>query len=679
MLVIAAFTILSGLTYAQTGSRRINVQGTPLGLMLAAVLLGAAPAAVLGAVTVCFVQLRLRSPAHYFRNNLITFIWFPLVGGLVFHDLVTAFGVHHSDLGFYVLVVPAFMTAIAVNFLGVAGYQCWLERSPLRQAVRDTLFPVLSAELFASLLTMGAVWISVRTGALGMALLGLIFLVYQSLAGELLKSKSRATDLQRMATTDGLTGLANRGALTDHVAAAIAESHTGTNFAVILIDLDRFKEINDTLGHHYGDELLCETGRRLEACVGPGGVVARLGGDEFVVLVKDTTDDPEVLLALAERLLECVRAPLNMDEIAISVGSSIGIARFPQDGRDMNELMRRADVAMYAAKESLSGCKLYAADLDHHSVRRLSLLGDVTRALSADELVVHFQPIISADDFSIHGAEGLVRWQHPEHGLLAPGAFIDSVEATPMIHPLTLVVLERSIEQCAQWRRAGRDLYVAVNLSVRNLHNPGLPDEIAALLTTYGLEPSALKLEITESMIMADPDLVTKTIEKLNWLGVRLSVDDFGTGFSSLGYLKNLPIEELKIDRSFISQMLSNESDLIIVRSTINLGHDLGLRVVAEGVEDAATLSQLSGLGCDLIQGFHVSKPLAGPAFTDWLLRSIPARAAQAGPWVRPVPAPPDAPWVQSGAQPGPGPWAKGARRLERAGLGPWDSESLSA
>jgi EAL domain-containing protein (putative c-di-GMP-specific phosphodiesterase class I) len=272
-----------------------------------------------------------------------------------------------------------------------------------------------------------------------------------------------------------------------------------------------------------------------------------------------------------------------------------------------------------------------------------------------------------------------VRWQHPEHGLLAPGAFIDSVEATPMIHPLTLVVLERSIEQCAQWRRAGRDLYVAVNLSVRNLHNPGLPDEIAALLTTYGLEPSALKLEITESMIMADPDLVTKTIEKLNWLGVRLSVDDFGTGFSSLGYLKNLPIEELKIDRSFISQMLSNESDLIIVRSTINLGHDLGLRVVAEGVEDAATLSQLSGLGCDLIQGFHVSKPLAGPAFTDWLLRSIPARAAQAGPWVRPVPAPPDAPWVQSGAQPGPGPWAKGARRLERAGLGPWDSESLSA
>jgi predicted signal transduction protein with EAL and GGDEF domain len=208
------------------------------------------------------------------------------------------------------------------------------------------------------------------------------------------------------------------------------------------------------------------------------------------VLGTDAAADPATVLAQAEQLAECVRQPCEIDEMAVSVGASIGIARFPGDGGDMNELMRRADIAMYAAKDAQSGCKLYAPELDHHSVRRLSLLGDVTRALGAGELVVHFQPIISADDFSLQGAEGLVRWQHPEHGLLPPGAFIESVEQTPLIHPLTLAVLDRSIEQCAQWRRAGRELFVSVNLSVRNLHNPGLPDDIAALLTKHALDPT---------------------------------------------------------------------------------------------------------------------------------------------------------------------------------------------
>ena len=624
LVVIAAFTILSGLAYTVTDSR-VEVQGTPLGLMLAAILLGPAPAAGLGALTVCVLQLRLRSSTHYFRNNLVTFVWFPLIGGLIFHGLVAGLHLQHSDPGFYLAVVPAFICALAVNFLGIAGYRCWLQRSSLAQMAREALAPLVAAELLASLLTVAAVWISVKTGVFGLALLGLIFLIYQSLVGELLQSKSRAVELHRMATTDGLTGLANREAFTDRVNEAIAAARPGTAFSLSLIDLDRFKEINDTLGHRYGDELLREIARRLEACVGSGGVVARLGGDEFVVLGTDAVADPEVVLARAEQLAECVREPCEIDEMAVSVGASIGIARFPGDGGDMNELMRRADVAMYAAKDAQSGCKLYAAELDHHSVRRLSLMGDLTRALSAGELVVHYQPIISADDFSLQGAEGLVRWEHPEHGLLAPGAFIESVEQTPIIHPLTLVVLERSIEQCAQWHRDGRNLFVSVNLSVRNLHNPSLPDDIAALLAKYGLDPSGLKLEITESMIMADPALVMTTIAKLNALGVRLSVDDFGTGFSSLGYLKDLPIDELKIDRSFISPMLTSESDLIIVRSTINLGHDLGLHVVAEGVEDAATLMQLSSLGCDFVQGYHVSKPLPPDAFGEWMRKSAPA------------------------------------------------------
>ncbi len=629
--VIGTFTILSGLTYSESGTLRINIQGTPLGLMLAAAVLGAAPAACLGVVTVAVVQARMRTARHYLRNNVITFAWFPLVGGLVFHALLAAFHLHQSDLGWYAAVVPAFLSAIAVNFVGVAGYQCWLDRSSLIDAIRQTLVPVLSAEVFASLLTTAAVWIAVRTGTLGMALLGMMLLTFQVLVGQLLKSRARALELQRMATTDGLTGLANREAFGARVAELIASADAGTRLTVSLIDLDRFKEVNDTLGHHYGDQLLREVARRLTACVGPEGVVARLGGDEFVILTPEVGDEPDAAVMRAQGLVACVQEPFAVDELAISIGSSIGIARFPHDGHDIHELMRRADVAMYAAKDAQSGSKLYAADLDHHSVRRLSLLGDITRGLDAGELLVYYQPIISADDFSVQGAEGLIRWQHPEHGLLAPGAFIDSVEQTPMIHPLTLLVLEQSIAQCAKWRARGLDLSVAVNLSVRNLHNPGLPDDIETLLARYAVAPAALKLEITESMIMADPELVTTTIAKLNGLGVRLSIDDFGTGFSSLAYLKNLPIDELKIDRSFVSPMLGSENDLIIVRSTINLGHDLGLNVVAEGVEDAPTLMCLSSLGCDLIQGYHVSKPMPAAAFANWItaarVHSLPRSA----------------------------------------------------
>ncbi len=619
LLVIALFTVLSGLMYSEMGSLKLNVQGTPLGLMLAAVLLGAGPAAVLGVVTIGFMQLRLRGSRHYLRNNLVTFAWYPLVGGLVFHGLVALAHLGRSELGFYLAVFPAFVLALAVNFVGVAGYQCWLDRSSLVAAARETVVPVLSAELFAGLLTIGAVWIAVATGTLGIALLGISLLIFQYLVGELLRSKSRAERLHQVATTDGLTGLANRDAFSARVSEAIAAASPDVGLVVILIDLDRFKEVNDTLGHRYGDELLREVGRRLAARVGADGVVARFGGDEFVVMLAKATDDPVILQELAGALLACVQEPFKVDEILLSVGASVGIARFPQDGRDLDELLRLCDIAMYAAKAAQTGPKLYSADLDHHSVRRLGLLGDFTRALSADELVVYYQPIICPDDLTVQGAESLIRWQHPEHGLLAPGAFLETVEQTPMIRGLTLHVLERSIAQCADWRRSGRDLTVAVNLSVRNMLDGTLPAEVASLLSHYRLPPAALKLEITESMLMADPEKVLETVDALHSLGVCFSVDDFGTGFSSLARLKNLPIDELKIDRSFVSPMLADESDLIIVRSTINLGHDLGLQVVAEGVEDAPTLNRLATLGCDLVQGFHVSKPLPANAFNDWI------------------------------------------------------------
>jgi EAL domain-containing protein (putative c-di-GMP-specific phosphodiesterase class I) len=300
---------------------------------------------------------------------------------------------------------------------------------------------------------------------------------------------------------------------------------------------------------------------------------------------------------------------------------------------------------MYAAKEAQCVYKVYAAEQNRHSVQRLSVLSDIRRALACDEIVVHYQPIVDLDDLSVRGAEGLVRWQHPELGLIPPGAFVQTVEQTGLIGPLTRRVLEHSIAECAAWRRAGRDLSVAVNLSVRNLLDRDLPQEIERLLSSYSLPAEALQLEITESMIMSDPDRALTTVTRLSDLGVRLSVDDFGTGYSSLANLRRLPINELKIDRSFVSPMLQDESDLIIVRSTINLGHDLGLRIIAEGVEDGATLERLALLGCDLAQGFHLSRPMPSDAFHTWLQRSDP-----------PLPAPSDASDNGYDARPGPGP-----------------------
>ncbi|HUA46419.1 MAG TPA: EAL domain-containing protein, partial [Solirubrobacteraceae bacterium] len=416
------------------------------------------------------------------------------------------------------------------------------------------------------------------------------------------------------------TGLANRERFRARLDETIATARTTAQaFAVMLLDLDRFKEVNDTLGHHYGDELLRDLGPRLAEAIGPEGLVARLGGDEFAVLPSEWTSDTDELEAIAERLIMCVQQPVVVDEMTLEVGVSIGVARFPRDGEDPHSLLRSADVAMYAAKEAHAGCKVYAAALDRHSVRRLSVLSEFRRALDSDEIVVFYQPIMHMDGDRVHGAEALVRWQHPELGLLPPSDFIPIVEQTGLIGPLTKHVLERAVAECRQWRQRGRELTVSVNLSVRNLLDPEVPALIGHLLALYGLAPEALQLEITESMLMSDPDRSLVTLTRLAQLGVGLSVDDYGTGYSSLANLRRLPIDELKIDRSFVSPMLSDESDLIIVRSTINLGHDLGLKVVAEGVEDEATLNRLAGLGCDFAQGYHFSKPLAPEAFTNWM------------------------------------------------------------
>jgi diguanylate cyclase (GGDEF)-like protein len=507
---------------------------------------------------------------------------------------------------------------------------------------------VLAAELFSAMLTVAAVFVAIRLHLIGLVMFGLVFAIFQYLVGELLTSRHRSEQLRRIATTDELTGLANRERFRQAVEERIADAwDVHAHFGVLLMDLDRFKEINDTLGHVYGDRLLRDLGPRLEAAIGPDGMVARLGGDEFGILFGDNADDVPVLEAAVARLLGAVAEPFAVDELSLEVGASVGVARFPEDGEDSHALLRCADIAMYAAKEAQTDYKLYSAAQNQHSMRRLSVLSDIRRALNSDEIVVHYQPIVDLEDLTVKGAEGLVRWEHPEHGMIPPGAFVQTVEQSGLIGPLTRHVLENAIAQCAAWRRDGRDMSVAVNLSVRNLLDRDLPREIERLLDSYGVPAAALQLEITESMIMSDPERALATVSRLSALGVRLSVDDFGTGYSSLANLRRLPIDELKIDRSFVSPMLQDESDLIIVRSTINLGHDLGLRIIAEGVEDRPTLDHLAELGCDLAQGYHLSKPMAAHAFNRWLVEWPRSGDAQ-------TPTPPQAPASRSAHAPTP-------------------------
>jgi diguanylate cyclase (GGDEF)-like protein len=628
--VVALFAILGDLTEVETGPK-LRVSGSFLGLVVAATVLGPGPGAVLGAISITVSWIRHREAPHYFLNNLIAYTAFPLAAGIFCHEAVRLGHLGPDHVGYYLLVFAAFVIALALNFLLCAGYTCWLDGVSLAHKAREALIPLLSAELFSALMTIAATWVTHRLGVAGFMLFGLVIIIFQHLVGELLTSKRRSDKLQRIATTDELTGLGNREefhvAIGRRIAAAGAPE---TRFAVLLMDLDRFKEINDTLGHHYGDVLLKELGPRLTSAIGEGGFVARLGGDEFGILLGEDTDDIAVLEVVMARLFTSVSQPFMIDELSLEVGASVGVARFPQDGEDSHALLRCADIAMYAAKEAQTEYKIYTAEQNQHSKHRLGVLSGIRHALVRNEIVVHYQPIIDLDEMRVRGAEGLVRWQHPEHGLIPPGAFVQTVEQTGLIGPLTRHVLERSIAECAAWRKDGREMSVAVNLSVRNLLDRDLPKEIERLLNVYDLPPEALQLEITESMIMSDPERALATVSRLSGLGARLSVDDFGTGYSSLANLRKMPIDELKIDRSFVSPMMRNESDLIIVRSTINLGHDLGLNVIAEGVEDNPTLEELALLGCDLAQGYHVSKPMAAEAFNDWLSETAPHPAKSA-------------------------------------------------
>ena len=443
----------------------------------------------------------------------------------------------------------------------------------------------------------------------------------RDLSEEIARREQSERSLQHQALHDVLTGLPNRTLLADRVQQALAASRRdGQPLGLLLMDLDRFKEVNDTFGHHHGDLVLQEIGRRLQASLRESDTIARLGGDEFAVLLPQT--DAAGAVKAAGGLLEILAQPLLLEGRAFEVGASVGIALYPDHGDDAATLLRRADVAMYASKRAGTHHTVYEPEHDQNSPDRLALVGELRRAIEEDELVLHYQPKMDLRTGRVMGAEALVRWHHPERGLVPPSEFISIAEETGLIRPMSLWVLDAALRQCHSWEQDGHALSVAVNLSMRNLHDEDLPDLVADRLTASGVRPDALVIEITEGTLMADPERALQIIRRLNSLGVRIAIDDFGTGYSSLSYLNRLPVSELKIDQSFVRQMASAANEATIVRSTIGLAHDLGLVVVAEGIEDRPTWNLLAQLGCDLAQGYYISRPQPAADLTRWLTDS---------------------------------------------------------
>lgn len=493
-----------------------------------------------------------------------------------------------------------------------------------RAAVSTVPVPDGNPNTWAVLVTAPATpttWLSgLGPTPLIMASAALLFLTF---AGLNLRANHR--DVREASLTDELTGLPNRRRLTERLNSALTRSRRReTACAVLLLDLDRFKEINDTLGHHHGDELLRAVADRLGGAVRGSDTVARLGGDEFAVVLADATSESQALF-FARRFLDELQQPFTIEGLTLSVEASIGIALAPLHGRDGNDLLRAADVAMYEAKERRRGPVVYDPTFDANTPTKLALLGDLRRALEHGELFMEYQPKVNLHSEGEISVEALARWQHPTRGRVSPDEFIPVAEGTGLIMPLSLHTLDLSIGQARRWLDDGHAIQVAVNLSPRCLIESDLPDLVRAILERHGLPANMLRLEVTENTIMSDPLRALGILSELQESGISLSIDDFGTGYSSMTYLKQLPVDELKIDRSFITDMLLNSSDGVLVRSSIDLGHNLGMSVVAEGVEDQATLAALDRLGCDVVQGYHLGRPMSVAAVGEWLNQRVPS------------------------------------------------------
>jgi diguanylate cyclase (GGDEF)-like protein len=431
--------------------------------------------------------------------------------------------------------------------------------------------------------------------------------------------------LHSLSRTDDLTGLPNRRALTADVTARLREPSPPPS-ALLVLDLDRFKEVNDSLGHEAGDRLLSRIGERLAGALRTGDLLARLGGDEFAVHLRHA--DSQRALAMARSLRAVTARPLMVDGLSLELELSIGIALSPDHGADLGTLLRQADIAMYVAKTTRVGQHVYSSGDDANDVTRLRTLQDLRVALDEGQFVLHYQPKVNLHTNTVHGVEALVRWNHPTRGLLHPAEFLEVAEQGGLMRTLTNTVLTLALDQAASWHHRGLPLTVAVNLASRSLSDYRLASVVVAMLAERELPGSALMLEVTEQFLLEEPDRARAILTHLRGAGVMIAVDDFGTGYSSLAYLRDLPIDELKLDQSFVIPMLDDERASALVASSIHLGHSMGLRIVAEGVETAEVLEQLSLFGCDIVQGYFFSRPVPATGLESWLTERAAADRA---------------------------------------------------
>ncbi|MEA2392070.1 MAG: hypothetical protein QOK31_2179 [Solirubrobacteraceae bacterium] len=567
---------------------------------------GVAPGALIFAAASFLADLARRKPPTRVVFNSAQYALTVAASGGLLHLLT---GVPHSPVTgqFLARDLPGILVAAAVFYgvhtLLVGAVVALAEKTPLWSSVsRDFVFQAATTGLL-----LGLSPILVITANFSLLALPLLFLPLVAIH----RGGHQALLNEHQALHDALTGLPNRVLFRDRIEQAIQLARRQRTTAVaMLMDLDHFKEINDTLGHHQGDRLLQEVAHRLQAAVRSSDTVARLGGDEFGILLPILRDGARAA-EVAAKLLEVVRRPFEVDGLTLEIGASVGMAAFPANGNDVTTLIQRADIAMYAAKESDLGYAVYDPDHDRHSTRRLALAGELRTAIENGQLTLHFQPKADLRTGDLVGVEALVRWEHPELGLLGPDEFIPIAERTGSITPLTRYVLEAALSQARAWRDAGVPITVAVNLSARSFLDTQLAGEIPKLLESWDVAPSLLELEITESMIMTDPVRAKGIIDRLSSYGVSLAIDDFGTGYSSLAHLQRLPVNEIKIDKSFIVEMQRDKNAAAIVSSTIELAHSLQMRVVAEGVENAETWNELARLGCDIAQGFYISRPVS--------------------------------------------------------------------
>ncbi|GGV82889.1 putative bifunctional diguanylate cyclase/phosphodiesterase [Streptomyces thermoviolaceus] len=515
---------------------------------------------------------------------------------------------------------------VAAVYLTVTRTLQWFVHAPPSDGLPTAVRTALTRQGLLAVALLGIAPLICVVAVAEPVLLPLFAIPLIALDSALWIARARAEEQLR----DRLTGLPNRQWLLERIWTALDDAERlGARSALMLIDLDRFRSVNDTLGHLAGDRLLLQIADRLRQALPRGAEAARLGGDEFAVLLP-VADSTTSAIRIARALVTTLSSPLDLDGLTLVLEASAGVAVFPDHALDAEGMLRRADVAMYQAKRDRTGVEVYESKRDSNTPDRLGLLGDLRRALDAHEVQLHYQPKVRFDG-QVAGLEALVRWIHPERGKVPPDEFIAIAESSGLMPQLTEYVLETALEQVAAWRAQGLYVPVAVNVSPRDVHTPGFAGSVAARLARHGVPAGALQLEITEHVLLEDPQRAADTLAALTGHGVKMSLDDFGTGYSSLVHLRRLPVSELKIDRSFVARLAKDTEDAEIVRCTVDLAHSLGLLVVAEGVEDDETWERLRDLGCDAVQGWLVAAAMPAEETTAWL------RARGSRGWVKPA------------------------------------------